>query len=772
MDERHPHRIRLHSPVIFSVAFAITAVLGLMTTPAYADPLSGSVLDGETLEPIPNARVTLVKAPTTSANSQRNITADAMGRFAFDDIPVGMVEFRIEASGYETALQTVEVPPGGRTDQTLILLRPGAASEIIEVSGDIPPALPPGKTDLRRSELTRIAGTRGDALSSIKNLPGVANADAAGSGPGFLVIRGSAPEDSKVTIDGIQIPTLYHFFGQQSVMPSELISSIDFLPGGFGVEEGRATGGIINIHMRESDVKEIEGFAEVSFINMAAFVRGPISEKHNLRFAVGLRRSFVDLFLSSVLPESAKLQFTTAPQYYDGQVRIDWQPSYRNRVTLLGLASFDLLSLLNDNLNPNEPLLNGKWENENSFSRTFLSWHHTRDKLENRLVGAIGTTGLRFELESPNGLDNRFLRFTERALQLRDDVTWKPSSRITVRAGGEAVFTQIESDVRFPLAPHEGSGGLQNLSNAPIAEFMDTGYNHVAAVYVAADVRPIKPLTITPGVRLDYYHYYGEATVLPRLSVEHALTNNWTTRLAVGMYSRPPQAQEARQETIDPELATQYVLGVDYRIAEGITTQLSGFYTDRSQLIVQDELLAATDPENAYVNRGNGRSFGGELMVRAKFDRFFGWIAYTLSRSDRIDGPDEQRRLFDYDQTHNLIAVASFKLGDWEFGGRWQYNTGSPFTPVDSSLFLSDVNIYIPQFGDVNSDRLKAAHQLDLRVDRKWQFSTWSLSAYLDINNVYANPRVLAFTYNYDFTERRNIEDVPLIPAIGVRGSF
>ena len=67
-----------------------------------------------------------------------------------------------------------------------------------------------------------------------------------------------------------------------------------------------------------------------------------------------------------------------------------------------------------------------------------------------------------------------------------------------------------------------------------------------------------------------------------------------------------------------------------------------------------------------------------EALIRARRDDYFGWIAYTLSRSDRIDSPTSERRLFDYDQTHNIIAVASYQLGKWTFGGRWQYSTGSP----------------------------------------------------------------------------------------------
>jgi hypothetical protein len=301
---------------------------------------------------------------------------------------------------------------------------------------------------------------------------------------------------------------------------------------------------------------------------------------------------------------------------------------------------------------------------------------------------------------------------------------------------------------------------------------MKTFADRLAAAYMAVDISPVAGTTLTPGVRVDRFDRIGQTTVLPRLSAQQRVGAGLTLRLAMGSYSRHPDQAEGLQDTLKPELATQYVLGADRVIAAGVTASLSGFYTDRRHLVVQDARAAAEDPSQAYVNRGLGRSLGGELLVRIKRDRLFGWVAYTLSRSDRIDGPMAERRLFDFDQTHNLIAVGSYTLGPWEFGGRWQYSTGNPFTPVLDSLYLSDFNVYIPVYGEVNSERLTPAHQLDLRVDRKWRFRHWSLSAYLDITNVYANPRTLGYQYNFNFKQRQAIEELPLVPALGVRGSF
>jgi len=38
----------------------------------------------------------------------------------------------------------------------------------------------------------------------------------------------------------------------------------------------------------------------------------------------------------------------------------------------------------------------------------------------------------------------------------------------------------------------------------------------------------------------------------------------------------------------------------------------------------------------------------------------------------------------------------------------------------------------------LNSERIQPFYQLDIRVDKKWFFSRWSLDAYLDIQNVFS----------------------------------
>jgi outer membrane receptor protein involved in Fe transport len=736
-----------------SAVLASSFLLAVVGTAA-ADPVKGNVLDGITLQPIRGATVVAPDGTT--------VKTDKAGAFTLDVEP-GTVQVSAEAEGYDAITEELTVLDGGLVDYVLLLFKPGAAFETIEVEDEAPIPPTPGRQDLSRKEITRIPGTRGDALTAVRSLPGVANAVGGGSGPGLVVIRGAAPEDSKITIDGVEVPVLYHFFGLQSVLPSEFIENIEFLPGGFGAEEGRATGGVINVVTRSEAAPDTSGFAELSFINVAGFVQTPLTKK--LTLTVAARRSIIDFILPAVVPDT--VSFTTAPQYYDGQLRLDWRRGEGDRVSLLAFTSFDLLSLISEEIDPNNPEFTGGFNQETSFTRAILQWSKSRGKWSNRLVGSAGTNGFRVEIG-----EDRYIKVDQQTLEVRDDVTYQPHPRVKMRAGAEARWNPRDVSVKFPAQPSEGEPPPQNFGTLPLVEFNQEIGNSVAGAYLAADAKLADKTTLTAGGRFDYYDHITATTFLPRLQLTQGIGKDLTVRGAIGQYSRGFDFGESIPTNIDPERANQYVVGAEVKMNDQISVSNSVFYTSRSELLVQDPLMEETNPLDAYVNRGTGRSYGVEYLLKAKTGNFFGWLSYTYSRSDRVDGPMRARRLFDFDQTHNLIAVASWTLGKWELGGRWQYSTGQPTTPVIGSVYLSDINAFIPLYGEVNSERIETAHSMDLRVDRKWKFKSWELSAYIDITNVYAHARVLGYSYNYDFSEREAFKELPFVPALGVRGTF
>ena len=120
-----------------------------------------------------------------------------------------------------------------------------------------------------------------------------------------------------------------------------------------------------------------------------------------------------------------------------------------------------------------------------------------------------------------------------------------------------------------------------------------------------------------------------------------------------------------------------------------------------------------------------------------------------------------------------LTLIGSYQLpAGFEVGARFRYATGNPFTPVLGARRDDLSDVYIPYFGPVNSGRLPAFNQLDVRVDKTFTFDQWTLEAFLEVLNAYNNPSVEGVTYSYDYRQRAYFTGIPLIPNLGVKGRF
>jgi hypothetical protein len=158
------------------------------------------------------------------------------------------------------------------------------------------------------------------------------------------------------------------------------------------------------------------------------------------------------------------------------------------------------------------------------------------------------------------------------------------------------------------------------------------------------------------------------------------------------------------------------------------------------------------------------------LLRKQLAKRLFGWVSYTLSRSERANAPGAPYYLYDFDQTHVLSAVASYELGaGFVVGSRVRYATGYPRTPVTGAFFDVQTGTYEPFFGARNTTRIPAFAQWDVRVAKTFAIGKASLETYLDVQNVTdrANPEELV--YSLDYTQRRTITGLPILPVVGAR---
>ena len=113
------------------------------------------------------------------------------------------------------------------------------AAERYETIVIAPPSEEAGEAGLPASELRQAPGAQGDAGKALENLPGVARPALGG---GELVVWGATAEETRVVVDGMEIPALYHLGGLRSTVHTGFVRSLALVPGGYGADHGRGLG--------------------------------------------------------------------------------------------------------------------------------------------------------------------------------------------------------------------------------------------------------------------------------------------------------------------------------------------------------------------------------------------------------------------------------------------------------------------------------------------------------------------------------------------------
>ena len=788
--------------ILYRYSFTLKAVEPDTGAPTGAPPapaapktgnLGGEVRMAEGNLPLAGAEVVI----TAPDGTETRLVTGEDGKWSVEDLAPGKYRVRVAASGFAPVDIGEEVGAGEATEVTYRLAVVSTGLEVL-VQGERPPREVTRRT-LERREIARIPGTSGDALRSIQSLPGVARPPGL---IGLLIVRGSAPEDTETFVDGANVPLIYHFGGLSSVIPTELLERIDFYPGNFSAKYGRVMGGIVDVGLKSPNTRCYadygkpsdedgcyHGLAQVDLIDMRVLVQGPLGPVPGWTFAAGGRRSWIDTWLKPVL-EEAGAGVTSAPVYHDYQVLTETKPDPDSKLGLRFFGSDDRFEILIKDPLAQDPGFGGNLRFGVRFFRAQALYQtELSNDVELMTMVSAGRDAIDFSLGT------FIFELAAYPVSYRSEFGWKVSKGVKLNTGLDFLVVPFDVFVRAPPPPRPGEPAPGPFTTRPVQETQNSGTGFRPAWYTEAELTPTERARIVPGVRLDYARDSGHGDFSPRVNARYDLVSpkmdsdspdptkralRTTLKGGVGMFHQPPQFQETDEVFGTPNLksnrAIHYGLGVEQELTRQVEIGVEGFYKDMAQRVSRDPNLAGGFD---YNNDGTGYVVGMETLLKYKPDkRFFGWLAYTLSRSIRKDGPDEPERLFQFDQTHNLTMLGSYRLArGWEFGARFRIISGPLTTPVLSppslpALYAADAAAYTPLEGEPFSERLPVFHQLDIRVDKRWQFRTWRLSAFLDVQNVYNNPAAEALFYNYNFTEQQVQTGLPLIPSLGMRGEF
>src|SRR5690606_12991037 len=297
--------------------------------------LRRTIRDRATGEGLPNVTIAL--------DTGEVVRTAATGRFEFPDVPPGehnlilsgtniaglQTSERIEQGKsvevtYDVSIQVVtseQAASGEVDDLEILVIAPKVTAEVLA-------------TRVESESAKRVAGTQGDVLKVVENMPGVARA-AVGSGD--VVVWGAGPNDTRVYVDSVRVPALYHFGGFRSVVHSDLVRSVELVPGAYSASYGRGLGGLITVATNDPMSHEFRASAQVDVLDASASVG---ISKGAWGFAMGGRRSHLDQVFSRALDENSQ-QYFAIPKYYDGSARAHYQVDSTSSVQVGVMGSGD-----------------------------------------------------------------------------------------------------------------------------------------------------------------------------------------------------------------------------------------------------------------------------------------------------------------------------------------------------------------------------------------------------------------------------------------------
>ncbi len=732
-------------------------------------PLAGGVLrEKGTRDPIEGAEVRVLRgavADEAAAPPEASGATDVDGRFIVQGHPGERLRVVVESGVHDPCILDVTLPAAGAQalELTCLVAR-------LRVSYETVVEAPKRGEDVTRHtlsqpELTSVPGTFGDPLRVIQNLPGVARAP---YGLGLLLIRGASPQDSGTYIDGHRVPLLYHFAVGPSVLTPDLIDRIDLYPGGFGVRYGRASAGVVDVTTRTTPVKRMHGSADVDFLDAGAYLEGPIGGGWSAAGAA--RRSYVDTLLPLVLPENTAV---AAPVYWDYQARVSRTFAAGERVSIFAFGSRDTLDVISTD--PDSGSLD--LGTSVMFHRLIGTWTRNFGAFTSRLSPSYGYDDVGFRAGAVDATGSAHV------LGLREELTRPFGESLTLVVGLDNELRFDTVDFNVPLPPERRTYGRTKHN---ITNISRTLTNLGVAGYAEAIWDVLPQLRLVPGLRFDWFHYLAtdKVSVDPRLVARVRASEATAFKGGIGVFHQPPTPNQLDADYGNPRLpllyAHQYHIGLEHNFTPALSFDATMYYMNRQLLPRPSSRLLADGGPERFAPEGRGRGYGLELLLKHRpTGQFFGWIAYSLSRSEerRVNpnmtgSPTTNWRPTNFDQTHNLTAVGSRSFGPYELGARFRLVTGIPVTPVLGSEYDADFNAWDPVSGPAGSARRQTFHQLDLRAERTFTFDAWTFAVYLDVQNVYNAENPEATIYDYRYRQSGPVRGLPVLPVLGLRGRF
>ncbi len=640
-----------------------------------------------------------------------------------------------------------------------------------------------------------------DILKALQLMPGV---QSAGEGNSGFYVRGGGPDQNLIILDDAVVYNTGHLFGFFSVFNTDAIKNVTLIKGGMPANYGGRLSSVVDVSMKEGNMKEYHAEGGIGLIASRLTVEGPLIKKDKGSFMLSGRRTYIDVLVKP---------FVTGPlsgsgyYFYDANLKANYKITEKDRIYASGYFGRDKFKFRSGNGNFNADI---PWGN----STATLRWNHL---FNNKLF--LNATAVYNDYQFAFSGGEEVFQF-KLSSGVRDwngkvDLDYYTSFNHKIKTGIAYTYHKF--------IPNQVSGRSGQTELKPNNALIK--YAHEGGAYIMDDFEPFKWLRVNAGLRYSWFGQIGPYTqyqydinqkksdssiygggdlvktyggLEPRLNLRFDIDNNSSIKASAAKAYQyihlvsnngstlPTDLWVPSTFYVQPQMAWQYSLGYFRNFLDNkIEASVEVYYKDmKNQIEYREGYIPSTlqDPELDFVF-GKGEAYGAEFFVNKTKGRFTGWIGYTLAWTYRTfkDLNKGSRYPAKYDRRHDLSVVATYEASPkWTLSGVFVFGSGNAIT-LPTNYYFIDQQI-VPEYSDLNAYRLFPYHRLDLsaiykpkpKKKRKWE-SSWAFSIY----NVYSrqNPYFLYVDTQGDVSQGvkakvMQVSIFPILPSITYNFKF
>ena len=792
----------MRNVVVAMLLFGLIQPLQNLHAQAGRATLFGYVEDSATGEKLPGASIMIL-------NNKTGTTTNNYGFYTIT-LPATKITVLISSIGYNAVEKEIDL---FSDVQLSVRLQSSVSLDEVVVTATRTPAI---QTQTQMSRVTvpvemiksmpRFLGET-DVLKTLQLLPGVSQGAEGTSG---ILVRGGGPEQNLILLDGTPVYNPSHFLGIFSTFNGDAIKNVELYKGGFPARFGGRLSSVVDLVMKDGNMKEIHGEGSIGLLASNLTLEGPI-KKDKTSFLVSGRRTYLDLIAGPLAKESSDGELDDfAAYFYDLNAKLHHIISDKDRIFASFFSGQDVFKVKSKYQNEaysesTESKIN--WGNMIGTMR----WNHV---FNNRLFANTLLNYTRYKFfsdfiiqEKDTSYNNLFKASYSSSIQdlgLRIDFDYRPQPEHNIKTGVYGTLHEFRPGALALRAGEASNPEINRLFNNKVQSSPEIG------VYAEDDWLVTNKFKVNIGVHASAFrakiNWYG--SLQPRLGLRYLLPGDIAVKASYAQMTQyvhfltnnsstlPTDLWVPATDRIKPMNSRQYALGFARNIMQNkVEASVEGYYKKMNGVIEYVEgasyINSSIDSWDTKVEAGKADAWGVEFLLQKKVGRTTGWAGYTLSWSDRqFPTINFGRRFFyKYDRRHDFEIAVTHKLGKrWEASGSWQFQTGSPFTlpvaqyestdgkpPGASYNWFGQVNYYEGR----NSFRLLNYHRLDAGITYKRQKgrreSAWNLSLYNAYNR--KNPFYYYVGEVYDTNQNnkrvlKGITLLPLIPSISYRIKF